>query len=77
MFKEVVKRFGKPSKTNANYSLSCMKNWGPVAALGMDPEDFKNLPDNGDMKSVFENLARYEADMDDSQVGESVDTSAN
>ena len=42
--------------------------WGPVAALGMEPSDFDNLPDNGDMKSVLEKLAEFEPDMDDSQV---------
>ena len=45
-----------------------MKNWGRIAALGMEPADFEELPDNGDMKSVFEKLALHEADMDDGQV---------
>ena len=68
MFKMIKARFGNPSRTNTNFSLSCMKNWGRIAALGMEPADFEELPDNGDMKSVFEKLALHEADMDDGQV---------
>ena len=67
MFAKIKARFGSPAN-NANYTLTCMKNWGRVAALGMDAMDFENLPDNGDLGSIFEQLANNEADMDDFQV---------
>ena len=68
MFGKVRARFGAVSTSNTNYTLSCIKNWGPVAALGMDPEDFENLPDNGDLSSIMGELAKFEADMDGAQV---------
>ena len=68
MFKKIRAHFGSPSRDNTNYTLSCMKSWGRIAALGMEPSDFENLPDNGDMKAVMEKLADHEDDMDDRQV---------
>ena len=64
---KVKMQMGNPSG-NSNFSLTCIKNWDRVAALGMDADDFENLPDNGDFASVVENLALYESEMDESQV---------
>ena len=65
---QIKERFGTISSSNTNYTLTCMKNWGKVAALGMDSSDFENLPDNGDIGSIFEKFGEYESDMDETQV---------